>query len=101
MNCNRGTAFRRLGSAVRCQRRGQVEVELVDEHHALHALGCLGTVELVEHDGTEGDVGNQRDEHMVAVGQLGPWGGVSVLETHDGTGCRLGIVKSDNMQEFQ
>ena len=40
----------------------EVEVELVDEHHALHSCGRIGAIELVEHDRAAGDVGDQRDE---------------------------------------
>ena len=60
----------------------EVEVELVDEHHALHSCGRIGAIELVEHDRATGDVGDQRDEHVVAVGQRGPRRHVPVLEVH-------------------
>ena len=62
--------------------RVQVEVEFVDEHCAFHSRGRLGPIELVEHDGAAGDVGDERDVHVVAVGKLGPRGDVPVVEAH-------------------
>ena len=83
MNCSLGKRFSKAGERLALPPWVEVEVELVDEHHALHSCGRIGAIELVEHDRAAGDVGDQRNEHVVAVGQLGPRRHVPILEAHD------------------
>ena len=69
--------------------RVQVEVQIVDEHCVFYSRGRVGPIELVEHDGAADDVRNQRDEHVVAVGKLGPRGDVSSSKSTTGP-CATG-----------
>jgi len=45
----------------------EVEIQFVDEHYTLHARRCFGSVDLVEHHGTPGDVGHERYEYVVSI----------------------------------
>ena len=56
-SCSLGKASRRRGSATRCQRGCRWRSISSDEHDALHALGRVGAVDLVEHDRAARDVG--------------------------------------------
>src|SRR5688572_13398376 len=62
--------------------RMEMEVEFIDKHHAFNARGRFGPVDLVEHDGAPGNIGDEGDEYVVAVRELRPGRDVTVFKTH-------------------